>query len=96
MAPISSKVTLTQRSAVCILREGRDHEKTLEAGQEVNYKGLFEKDPSYRVQAEALAAIGKTGDPSAAPFLKRAMARPSYRDMVRRAAETALKLLEDK
>jgi len=55
------------------------------------YMGLFQKDASYRVQAEALAAIGKTGDPSAVPFLKRAMAVPSYRDMVRRAAETALK-----
>ena len=60
------------------------------------YKDLFRTDPSYRVQAEALAAVGKAGDPSAAPFLKQAMARPSYRDMVRRAAETALKLLEKK
>jgi aminopeptidase N len=58
------------------------------------YKDLFQKDPSYRVQAEALTAIGKTGDPSAAPFLKQAAAVPSYRDLVRRAAETALKLVE--
>lgn len=58
------------------------------------YKDLFRKDPSYRVQAEALTAIGKTGDPSAAPFLKQAAAVPSFRDMVRRAAETALKLVE--
>ncbi len=57
------------------------------------YKGLFQKDASYRVQAEALTSIGKTGDPSAAPFLKQAAAVPSYRDMVRRAAETALKQL---
>jgi HEAT repeat protein len=60
------------------------------------YKGLFQKDASYRVQAEALAAIGKAGDPSSAPFLKQAAAVPSYRDMVRRAAESALKLLEGK
>lgn len=60
------------------------------------YKGLFRKDPSYRVQAEALTAIGKTGDPSAVPFLKQAAAVPSYRDMVARAAETALKLVEKK
>ena len=60
------------------------------------YKGLFRTDPSYRVQAEALAAIGQTGDPSAAPFLKQAAAAPSYRDMVRRAAETALKLIENR
>jgi aminopeptidase N len=60
------------------------------------YKGLFQKDVSYRVQAEALAAIGKAGDPSAVLFLKQAAAVPSYRDMVRRAAETALKQLEKK
>jgi aminopeptidase N len=60
------------------------------------YKGLFQKDVSYRVQAEALAAIGKAGDPSAVPFLKQAAAVPSYRDMVRRAAETALKQIEKK
>ncbi|MHB8054004.1 MAG: M1 family metallopeptidase [Candidatus Aminicenantales bacterium] len=58
------------------------------------YKDLFQKDPSYRVQAEALAALGKAGDPSAVPFLKRAVVFPSYRDMVRRAAETAIKQLE--
>jgi len=60
------------------------------------YKGVFQKDASYRVQAEALTAIGKTGDPSAVPFLKQASAVPSYRDMFRRAAETALKLVEGK
>jgi len=60
------------------------------------YKGLFRTDPSYRVQAEALTAIGKTGEPAAAPFLKEAATIPSYRDMVRRAAETALKLVEKK
>jgi len=58
------------------------------------YKGLFKKDASYRVQAEALTAIGKAGDPSAVTFLKHAAAVPSYRDMIRRAAETALKQLE--
>ncbi len=51
---------------------------------------------SYRVQAEALTAIGKTGDPSTAPFLKQAASVASFRDMVRRAAETALKQIEGK
>jgi aminopeptidase N len=60
------------------------------------YKGLFQTDVSYRVQAEALTAIGKAGDPLAVPFLKQAAAVPSYRDMVRRAAETALKQFEKK
>jgi aminopeptidase N len=58
------------------------------------YKALFLEDPSYRVQAEALTAIGKTGDPSAVPFLKKASTVPSYRDLVRRAAETALRQIE--
>jgi aminopeptidase N len=60
------------------------------------YKGLFQKDVSYRVQVEALSAIGKAGDPAAIPFLKQAAAVPSYRDMVRRAAEAALKQFEKK
>jgi len=60
------------------------------------YKGLFQKDGSYRVQAEAITAIGKTGDPAAVPFLKQAAAVPSYRDIVRRAAETALQQFEKK
>jgi len=60
------------------------------------HKGLFQKDASYRVQAEALTAIGKAGDPSAVPFLKQAASVPSYRDMIRRAAEGALKQLEMK
>jgi len=60
------------------------------------YKGLFQKDGSYRVQAEALTAIGKAGDPSAVPFLKQAAAVPSYRDLIRRAAKSALKQLEKK
>ncbi|MHB8093494.1 MAG: M1 family aminopeptidase [Candidatus Aminicenantales bacterium] len=58
------------------------------------FKSLFQKDASYRVQAEALAAVGKAGDPSAIPFLRQAATIPSYRDMVRRAAEAALKQLE--
>ena len=60
------------------------------------YMDLFRKDPSYRVQAEAATAIGKTGDPSAIPFLEKAAGVPSYRNMVARAAEAALKLLEGK
>jgi aminopeptidase N len=60
------------------------------------FEARFREDVSYRVQAEALTAIGKTGDPAAAPFLRRAAALPSYRHMVRRAAEAALKLLGGK
>jgi aminopeptidase N len=58
------------------------------------YKDLFRTDPSFRVQAEALTAVGQAGDPAAAPFLRQTAAVPSYRDIVRRAAEAAFKLLE--
>jgi aminopeptidase N len=60
------------------------------------FKDLFAKDKSGRVRAEALTAIGKIGDSSSASFLKQAATVPSYRDMVRRAAEAALKLVEKK
>jgi len=60
------------------------------------YQEVFRKDPSYRVQAEALTAIGKTGDRSAVPFLRQAAAVPSYRDMVARAAGKALALIDKK
>jgi HEAT repeat protein len=60
------------------------------------FEARFRTDRSYRVQAEALTAIGKTGDPTAVPFLKQSAALPSYRHMVRRAAEAALKLVEGK
>ena len=60
------------------------------------FEARFREDVSYRVQAEALTAIGKTGDPAAAPFLRRSAALPSYRHMVRRAAEAALKLVGGK
>jgi aminopeptidase N len=60
------------------------------------YKKVFRTDPSYLVQAEALTAIGKAGDPSTVPFLKKAAEVPSYRHMIRRAAEDALKLIEKK
>ncbi len=60
------------------------------------FEERFDADSSDRVRAEALAAIGKAGDPSAVPFLRRAAAVPSYRHMVRRAAEAAIKRLEGK
>jgi len=58
------------------------------------YMDVFRTDPSVRVRVEALAAVGKTGDASAVPFLKQAAAVPSYRHMIRRAAEAALEKAE--
>ena len=55
------------------------------------FKERFAKDESYLVKAEALRALGKTGDPSVIPFLEKSASVPSYRDMVRSAATQALK-----
>jgi aminopeptidase N len=58
------------------------------------YKDLFGKDKSVRVRAEALRALGLTGDASLVPFLRQAAAVPSHQDLIKRAAEEALKRLE--
>jgi len=58
------------------------------------YKDLFRKDASVRVRAEALRALGLTGDASLVPFLRESAAILSHQNMIRRAAEEALKQLE--
>ena len=58
------------------------------------YKDLFRKDGSVRVRAEALRAMGLTGDASLVPFLREAAAIPSHQNMIKRAAAEALKRLE--
>jgi aminopeptidase N len=60
------------------------------------YKQLFNKDTSPRVRSEALRALGKAGDPSVVPFLRQASSVPSRQNMVKRAAEGAIKQLEAK
>jgi aminopeptidase N len=58
------------------------------------YKDIFRKDKSVRVRAEALGALGLTGDASLVPFLRESAAVPSHQNMIRRAAEEALKRLD--
>jgi len=60
------------------------------------FKELFKKDASLKVRAEAVRSLGKTGDASAVPFLKQAAEVPSRQNMIKRAAEAALKQLEAK
>ena len=57
------------------------------------YKERFGKDESDQVRAEALRALGKTGDSSVIPFLTQSASVPSHRDMLRSAATQALKQL---
>jgi aminopeptidase N len=58
------------------------------------FRDLFGKDKSVRVRAEALRALGLTGDASLVPFLRESAAVPSHQNMIRRAAEEALKRLD--
>ena len=57
------------------------------------YQEIFRKDGSVRVRAEALRALGLAGDASLVPFLREAAAVPSHQNMIRRAAEEAIKQL---
>jgi aminopeptidase N len=56
-------------------------------------KERFKQDDSYLAQAEALKALGKCGDKSVVPFLEKASQMTSPRDIIRRAAQQALKEL---
>jgi aminopeptidase N len=60
------------------------------------FKERFEKDESELVKAEALRAIGKTGDASFIPFLEKCVSIRSYRNNVGNAATQALKQLRTK
>jgi aminopeptidase N len=57
------------------------------------FRSRFEADDSYQVQAEALRAIGRSGDRSQLGFLRHASQMPSYRDVIRRAATWAIEEL---
>ncbi len=55
--------------------------------------GRFQIEDSYVVQAEALRALGRCGDKGQVPLLKEALGMRSPRDVVKRAAEAALREL---
>jgi len=57
------------------------------------FQECFNRDDSYVAQAEALRALGKTGDRKQADFLKKAAALPSYRNIIKNAALEALRQL---
>ncbi|MFO7865621.1 MAG: M1 family aminopeptidase [Desulfatiglandaceae bacterium] len=59
------------------------------------FKKRFQQEDSYLAQAEALRALGKTGDKSQIPSLKKAAEMPSYRDIIENAAEKALRMLQN-
>jgi aminopeptidase N len=60
------------------------------------FRERFEKDDSYLVQAEALKSIGKSGDRSQLPFLEKAGKLRSPRNVIKIAAEMAIKTIGEK
>ena len=59
------------------------------------FKERFLQDDSYYAQAEALRSLGKTGNKTLIPFLKKAMKMPSYRNVIKNAAERVLKAFQE-
>jgi aminopeptidase N len=57
------------------------------------FRSRYDAEDSYQVQAEALRAIGRSGDRSQLEFLRQASEMPSYRDVIRRAAVWAIEEL---
>jgi len=60
------------------------------------FKQIFKTDNSYAVQSESLTAIGKCGNRSDISFLNEAGLQKSYRDVVKSAAENAIKTISVK
>jgi len=60
------------------------------------FRECFTREDSYLAQAEALRALGKTGDKKQIPFLKKAASLPSYRNLIKKASLEAIKLIERK
>jgi len=58
------------------------------------YQDIFRKDASLKVRTEAIRSLGKSGDRALIPFLKQAADVPSRQNMIKRAAEAALKQIE--
>ena len=59
-------------------------------------KERFETEDSYLAQADALRSIGKCGDASQIPFLEEASKMSSYRNVIKRAAESAIKIIRER
>ncbi len=57
------------------------------------FKSVFGRDPSYVVQAEALAAVGRAGGRGQADWIRKAGSDPSPHDILKASAEAALKIL---
>jgi aminopeptidase N len=59
-------------------------------------KERFEAEDSYLAQEAALRSIGKCGDASHIPFLEEAATMESYRNVIERAAESAIERIKER
>lgn len=80
----SSKV---RQSAVRILGELRD------PGLTDLFEKIFRSENSYAVQAEAVKSIGKCGSKQQLPFLRKAEAIKSYRNVISKASNDAINII---
>lgn len=60
------------------------------------FRTRFLQEDSYLAQAEAVRALGKCADSGAVPFLKKALKMSSPRNIIQRAAQQAIKELENR
>jgi len=60
------------------------------------FRDTFDADSSYQVQAEALRAIGRSGDRDQLDFLRRAAETDSPRNVIRSAAEWAIEEISNR
>ncbi|MGQ9801855.1 MAG: M1 family aminopeptidase [Candidatus Saccharicenans sp.] len=60
------------------------------------FQECFNQDDSYLAQAEALKALGKTGDKKQINFLRKAASIPSYQNIIKNAALAAIKALDQR
>ena len=60
------------------------------------FRTRFLQEDSYLAQAEAVRALGQCADSGAVPFLKKALKMSSPRNIIQRAAQQAMKELENR
>jgi aminopeptidase N len=80
----------TRRGVVSALAEFKRDEKVVKAVLRV-----AQADESYRVEASALATLGKLKDPTVSNFLIESLNRPSHNDLAQMAVYSGLTALED-
>jgi aminopeptidase N len=93
LIPVLKKIYNDKSSKVraeVVIALGNHKKKELRAF----FKQTFLTDNSYLVQAEALTALGRCGDPSDIPFMEKAKNTDSPRNILKRAAQRAIETIK--